>query len=186
MKIVQPIRDKNKINEMKIELRKKGTRDYLLFVTGINTGLRISDIIKLKVSDVLNADRTVKSHITIIEQKTNKLKKFKINDTLAREFLEYTKNMKMSDYLFTSRKGINKPITRVQAYRLLNTVALKIELEEIGTHTLRKTFGYHFYKKSKDVAMLQKLFNHSSPSITLRYIGIEQDEIDEAYSDFEI
>ena len=53
MKIVQPIRDKNKIQEMKIELRKKGTRDYLLFVTGINTGLRISDIIKLKVSDVV-------------------------------------------------------------------------------------------------------------------------------------
>jgi integrase len=186
MKIVQPIRDKAKINEMKIELRKKGTRDYLLFVTGINTGLRISDIIKLKVSDILNDDRTVKSHICIIEQKTSKRKRFKINDTLAREFLEYTKNMKMSDYLFTSRKGLNKPITRVQAYRLLNDVAEKIGLEEIGTHTLRKTFGYWFYRKNKDVAMLQKLFNHSSPSITLRYIGIEQDEIDEAYSDFEI
>ena len=67
MKIVQPIRDKNKIQEMKIELRKKGTRDYLLFVTGINTGLRISDIIKLKVSDVVNEDRTVKSHICIMK-----------------------------------------------------------------------------------------------------------------------
>ena len=68
----------------------------------------------------------------------------------------------------------------------MNTVAQRIRLEEIGTHTLRKTFGYHFYKRNKDVAMLQKLFNHSSPSITLRYIGIEQDEIDEAYEDFEI
>ena len=186
MKIVQPIRDKNKINQMKIELRKKGTRNYLLFVTGINTGLRISDIIKLRVLDVLNEDRTIKSHICINEQKTGKRKKFKINDTLAREFLEYTKNMKMTDYLFISRKGINKPITRIQAYRLLNSVALKIGLEEIGTHTLRKTFGYHFYKKTKDIVMLQKLFNHSSPSITLAYIGIEQDEIDEAYGDFEI
>lgn len=186
MKIVQPIRDKNKINEMKIELKKKGTRDYLLFVTGINTGLRISDIIKLKVLDVLDDDRTVKSHITIIEQKTSKRKKFKINDTLSREFAEYCKNLKMTNYLFSSRKGKNEHITRVQAYRLLNTVALSIGLEEIGTHTLRKTFGYHFYKKTKDVAMLQKLFNHSSPSITLAYIGIEQDEIDEAYDDFEI
>ena len=185
MKIVQPIRDKNKINEMKIELRKKVTRDYLLFVTGINTGLRISDIIKLKVSDVLNEDRSIKSHITINEQKTGKLKKFKINDTLAREFTEYTKNMKMIDYLFPSRKGI-EPITRIQVYRILNVVAKKIGLDEIGTHTLRKTFGYWFYKKTKDIAMLQKLFNHSSPSITLRYIGIEQDEIDEAYDDFEI
>jgi len=186
MKIVQPIRDKNKLNEMKIELKKRGTRDYLLFITGINTGLRISDIIKLKVSDVLNEDGTVKSHICINEQKTGKRKRFKINDTLAREFLEYCKNLKMTDYLFSSRKGKNEPITRVQAYRLLNAVALRIGLEEIGTHTLRKTFGYHFYRKTKDVALLQKLFNHSSPSITLAYIGIEQDEIDEAYDDFEI
>lgn len=186
MKIVQPIRDKNKIQEMKIELKKKGTRDYLLFVVGINTGLRISDIIKLKVSDVLNEDSTVKYHISIIEKKTKKKKKFKINDTLTREFKEYCKNLKMNDYLFASRKGNNKHITRVQAYRLLNAVAIKIGLEEVGTHTLRKTFGYWFYKKTKDIVMLQKLFNHSSPSITLAYIGIEQDEIDEAYDDFEI
>lgn len=144
MKTVQPIRDKNKIDEMKTELKKQGTRDYLLFITGINTGLRISDIRILKVSDVLNEDRTPKSHITIREKKTGKIKKFKINDTLSREFIDYTKNMKMNDYLFYSRKGINKPITRIQAYRILNTVAKKIGLEEIGTHTLRKTFRLSF------------------------------------------
>ena len=149
MKIVQPIRDKNKIKEMKIELKKKGTRDYLLFVTGINTGLRISDIIKLKVSDVLNEDRTVKSHISIIEEKTKKRKKFKINDTLSREFAEYCKNLNMTDYLFSSRKGKNRPITRIQSYRLLNAVALSIGLEEIGTHTLRKTFRLSFLQKNK-------------------------------------
>ena len=144
MKTVQPIRDKSKINEMKTELKKQGTRDYLLFVTGINTGLRISDIRTLKVLDVLNEDRTSNTHITITEKKTGKLKKFKINDSLSREFMDYTKNMKMNDYLFYSRKGINKPITRIQAYRILNTVARKIGLEEIGTHTLRKTFRLSF------------------------------------------
>lgn len=149
MKIVQPIRDKNKINEMKIELRKKGTRDYLLFVTGINTGLRISDIIKLKVADVVNENGTVKSHICIVEKKTGKRKRFKINDTLSREFAEYTKNMDMSDYLFNSRKGKNEPISRVQAYRILNEVATKIGLEEIGTHTLRKSFRLSFLQKNK-------------------------------------
>lgn len=56
--------------------------------------------------------------------------------------------------------------------------------EKIGTHTLRKTFGYHHYEKFKDVVMLQKIFNHSSTEITLRYIGIEQDEIDESYVNF--
>ena len=148
MKTVQPIRDKSKINEMKTELKKQGTRDYLLFITGINTGLRISDIRVLKVSDVLNEDRTSNTHITITEKKTGKLKKFKINDSLSREFMDYTKNMKMNDYLFYSRKGINKPITRVQAYRILNTVARKIGLEEIGTHTLRKTFRLSFLQEN--------------------------------------
>lgn len=144
MKTVQPIRDKNKIDEMKTELKKQGTRDYLLFVTGINVGLRVSDLRVLKVSDILNDDRTPKSHITIIEKKTGKIKKFKINDSLSREFIEYTKSMKMNDYLFYSRKGVNKPITRVQVYRILNAVAKKIDLEEIGTHTLRKTFRLSF------------------------------------------
>lgn len=148
MKTVQPIRDKNKIDEMKIELKKQGTRDYLLFITGINTGLRISDIRTLKVSDVLNEDRKSNTHVTITEKKTGKLKKFKINDSLSREFMDYTKNMKMNDYLFYSRKGINKPITRVQAYRILNTVARKIGLEEIGTHTLRKTFRLSFLQEN--------------------------------------
>lgn len=157
MKIVQPIRDRNKIQQMKIELRKKGTRDYLLFVTGINTGLRISDIIKLQVSDVLNEDRTVKSHICIIEKKTKKRKRFKINDTLSREFAEYTKNMNMSDYLFSSRKGKNEPITRVQAYRILNEVATKIGLEEIGTHTLRKSFRLSLLQKNERCSNATKI-----------------------------
>lgn len=186
MNYVQPIRDKQKIKEMKTELKKRGTRDYLLFITGINTGLRISDIIKLKVEDVMNYDRTPKSHIDLIEEKTGKRKVFKINDILAKEFYEYTKNMEMTQYLFPSRKG-NGHIGRIQAYRILNEVANKIGIQEIGTHTLRKTFGYHFYyDNGKDIAMLQQLFNHSSPSITKRYIGISQDEIDIAYTNFSL
>lgn len=150
MKIVQPIRDQSKINEMKIELKKQGTRDYLLFIVGINTGLRISDIRVLKVSDVLNKDKTPKNHITIIEQKTGKLKKFRINDSLSREIIEYTKNMEMDEYLFYSRKGINKPITRVQAYRILKEVAKKIGLEEIRNAHIKKNFSViTFIRKQK-------------------------------------
>lgn len=186
MNYVQPIREKKKIQEMKAELKKQGTRNYLLFTTGINTGLRISDIIKLKVQDVINYDRTPKTHIDIIEEKTGKRKRFKINDTLAKEFYEYTKNMEMTDFLFPSRKG-DGHITRIQAYRIIKETAEKIGIEETGTHTLRKTFGYHFYyDNGKDIAMLQQLFNHSSPSITKRYIGISQDEIDTAYTNFSL
>jgi integrase len=68
----------------------------------------------------------------------------------------------------------------------LNTAADKVGLDEIGTHTLRKTFGYLFYQKTKDVAQLQELFNHSAPSVTLRYIGINQDVMDKAIDDFSL
>lgn len=74
---------------------------------------------------------------------------------------------------------------RFGAYYILKKACKDAGLQEkIGTHTMRKTFGYHHYKKFKDVAMLQKIFNHSSPIITLRYIGIEQDQIDESYNNF--
>ena len=59
-------------------------------------------------------------------------------------------------------------------------------MDSIGTHTLRKTFGYHFYQKYKDLALLQELFNHSAPSVTLRYIGINQDMIDDAMREFKL
>lgn len=181
MNTVQPIREKSKIDEIKRLLLKNGSRDSLLFFIGINTGLRISDILKLKVLDVKD-----KSHISITEEKTQKLKKFKINSKLYDELTNYIVDMNINDYLFKSQKGINKPITRIQAYRILNSVASKAGLDEIGTHTLRKTFGYHFYQKTKDIALLQELFNHSAPSVTLRYIGINQDILDKAIDDFSL
>ncbi|NNU94690.1 site-specific integrase [Geobacillus sp. NFOSA3] len=177
---VQPIRSKEKIEEIKKLLKKESERDYFLFVMGINCGLRISDMLKLKVGDVRG-----KQYIKIKEGKTDKFKRFRINAALQKEINNYTEGMADEDYLFPSRKG-DKPITRVQAYRILNKVAKKVGLEEIGTHTLRKTFGYHFYKKTHDVAMLQEIFNHSSPSVTKRYIGISQDEIDQAIDDFSL
>ncbi len=179
MKIVQPIREQNKIEEMKNELLKSGYKNYLLFVVGINTGLRISDILALQVYDVRN-----RTHITIKEKKTGKEKRFLINNHLRDDFEKYIYNMKDNEYLFQSRKGKNRPISRVQAYRILNKAAVAIGLNEVGTHTLRKTFGYWHYQVYKDVAILQDIFNHSSPSITLRYIGINQDIKDKTIEDF--
>jgi integrase len=94
--------------------------------------------------------------------------------------------MNEKEYLFQSRKGDNKPISRVQAYRVLKKAGKEIGQQKVGTHTLRKTFGYHHYKKNKDVALLQRIFNHSSPSITLDYIGITQDEINESTEGFDL
>jgi integrase len=180
MELVQPIRDKEKIAEIKDILKRQSLRDWFMFVAGINTGLRISDLLKLKVSDVKD-----KTHITIKEAKTGKEKRFKINSAFTETIEYYTKGMSADALLFPSRKG-DKAITRVQAYRILNKVAGIVGLEEIGTHTLRKSFGYHFYQKTKDVALLQEIFNHSAPSVTLRYIGINQDVMDKAIDDFSL
>ncbi len=177
MNTVQPIRDCETIQKVKAALLKRGHRDYMLFVIGINTGLRIGDILNLKVKDF------AKSHIIIREEKTGKEKRHLINENLRSEVERYTLDMNLDDYLFPSRKG-NKPIGRVQAYRILAEVAEQVGLDEIGTHTLRKTYGYHQYKQNKDIVMLQQLFNHAAPSVTLRYIGIQQDDMDDMNRDF--
>ena len=184
MNTVQPIRDKKKIEAMKKILRgdkDNGMRNYILFSLGINTGLRISDILKLNAGDVIGKD-----HITLIEQKTDKTKRFPLNKALQKDLSAYIKdnNMELVNILFPSRKGTNKPITRIQAYRIIRDAAIAVEIDEIGTHTLRKTFGYHFYKKYHDVVLLQEIFNHSSPAITLRYIGINDDQIKDSIDNF--
>ena len=136
-------------------------------------------MLKLKVEDVRN-----KSHIVIREQKTSKNKRFLINSNLRRELKDYIKGMEAEEHLFQSRIGTNKPLSRFQAYRIFSEAGRKAKLENIGCHSTRKTFGYHHYQKNKDVALLQKLFNHSSPSITLDYIGITQDIMDESIENF--
>lgn len=186
MNFVQPIRDKNKLEQMKEELKKKGTRNYLLFYTGINTGLRISDLVRLNYDNIRNADGSMKTHITIIEKKTKKTKMFPLCNGLLIEMEKYTRNMKQGEYLFKSQKGFNQPITTTQAYRIIVEAGEKIGLTNLGTHTMRKTFGYWHYQQYHDIAILQEIFNHSSPSVTLRYIGINQDEIDKSYYNFSL
>ncbi len=180
MQTVQPIRDKFLIEAMKQELWKHSYRNYFLFVMGINTGLRISDLLPLRVTDV--RDQT---HIVIRETKTRKNKRFLINLELRNIIVDYTKHMSMDDYLFASHKT-DFPIKRVQAYKILNKAANNVGIPDFGTHSLRKTFGFWHYTMHKNVALLQDIFNHSSPDITLRYIGINQDIVDKSLEHFSL
>jgi integrase len=165
---------------MKRFLKEQSERNYLLFVTGINSGLRISDILQLKVKDVK------RSYFNIIEIKTKKKKRIDMTSQLQREFKKYIENKEDHEYLFKSREGLNKPITRSMAYKILRRAANYVGLDDIGTHTMRKTFGYHLYKKTGDVALLQKILNHSDPAFTLRYIGISEDMMNQAIKSFKI
>lgn len=186
MKQVDAIRDKATIEKMKRYLLSKNNRDYALFVLGINSGLRVSDLLSLKVSDVMESDK-LKDRITLTERKTGKRKDFPLSDT-AKKALSLLLGEKQNDtrsicdsWLFPSRKG-NEALTRGQAWRILNDAGRYAGLKEsIGTHSMRKTFGYHAYKKGLDLSLIQKLLNHSSPAITLAYIGITREDMDDVY-----
>lgn len=177
MNIVEPIKSIKDIQNIKQILSKK-PRNALLFSFGINSGLRIADILSLDVKDVKDKD-----YIELREKKTNKYKKFPINENLKVEIEEFVRDVPDDRPLFYTQRGYR--LDRAQAYRILNKAARAVGIKgRIGTHTLRKTFGYHFYQRYDDIVMLQKIFNHSSSSITLRYIGIEQEDIDKIYLNF--
>lgn len=175
---VQPLRTKEEIALMiealgirKKEVQKK--RDQLLFKLGITTGLRVGDIVKFKISDVLD-----KNNVTVLEGKTKKKRDIFIEP--VKELInEYMKLLPPDAiYLFPSRKG-DSHITTTQAYRILTKAADLLGRKDIGTHTMRKTFAYHYYMQNRDVAELMNILNHSSQSITLRYIGVQQESINQ-------
>ncbi|MEK3837943.1 site-specific integrase [Paenibacillus sp. FSL R7-0128] len=181
-RVMQPIRDLEVLEEFKRQLKAWDWRNWMMFVFGINTGLRISDILPLKVKDVKG------EYVNLREKKTGKLRRILINSELRADlnsYLEYFDWLGPDDYLFESQKG-GRPISTVQAYRILRLIADVMGLESIGTHTMRKTFGYHFYKRTKDIATLQTIMNHSSARVTMRYIGIIQDTIDDYMRDFKL
>ena len=178
MSTVEPIRKKYDLKKIESVLFKQNSRDLLIFILGTNCGLRISDILNLNVKDVKD-----KVFIEITEQKTGKFKKFPINSKLKPILDDFTKDKFLDEPLFKTR--FDNRMDRYYAYHMLKDACKKARIhEKIGTHTLRKTFGYHHYKRFKDVAMLQKMFNHSSPEITLRYIGINQEQMEKSYASF--
>lgn len=202
---VEPIKSKEHIEAMKSSLKSKSLRDWLLFTLGINSGLRISDLLKLTVEDVVNRDR-----ISVKEQKSarkarpakdglpskpakaGKTKDFPLSKTCILAINEYLRETGLTTgVLFPSRKsgesGAAKAISRQQAYQVINDAAVDAKVitasngVKIGCHSLRKSFGFHAYNKGVSLELIQKLLNHSSPAVTLRYIGITKESMDEVY-----
>ena len=181
---VEPIRNKDNIRRMFYYLNGKDSKYGLLFKCGLNTGLRISDILPLKVSDVFNGNGEFKNYLVLNEKKTGKEKKIKLNDAIRKMLSSYVKEKGLTadSYLFYSRKS-GGHILRVQAYKVLKEAANLCGVENFGTHSMRKTWGYWTYKASKyNVGLIMDTFNHSSQNVTLRYIGVNQDQKDELYS----
>lgn len=174
LEFVEAIRDRKMINAIKKYLKNHSERDYLLFVFGINTGLKITELLNVKLSDVMTNEGVPKDFYQLPDSE----KEIYLNTKVKVALLQYVKLNQLSpdDYLFQSSKT-KKPITRQQAYRIIQQAAKAVGIQgKIGTNSLRKTFGFHAYKRGVAISLLQKYFNHSTPSETLRYLGISKDE----------
>lgn len=181
-KKMQPIRDRKKITEVKEWLLlKKDTRYSFLFTLGVNTGLRVSDLLKLRVSDVKD-----KQVIYLYIEKTKRELEIPLNAFIQKEIEEYIKFSKEDDYLFPSRVGVNRPLTRQMISQVFREAAAELDIERMNTHTMRKSFGYWYYKQHNDVYFLMKLFGHNTQSQTLDYIGIESEEIAKTIKNFSL
>lgn len=193
MKAVQPIRDRELLDKCydiahdHDKRRKTGEVSWeLLLVVGFNTSLRISDIRRFKVKDLRGQD-----YAEIKAQKTGKEARILINPSARRIINRLLAGRPADEYILQSRKKdanhMAQPITRQRAYQIINQIARKAGIRDhIGCHTLRKTFGYHYYQKTQDVVSLQRILCHSSRRETLIYIGVIQEEIDESLMNFNL
>ena len=196
----EPIRNPEDIDRIcDFLLNKRRYRDYMLFIVGINFGLRVSDLRQLRFCNLINEDLTFKTTFPVLELKTRNTRKVKhnryitINDAVIQAvtvYLQHTPNVKLDDYLFRSQSPngclLNEPIHRNSIDRILKGIERDMGLGiQMSTHTLRKTFGFHQMAMSNNdprkLLLLSKMFGHSSTVITMQYIGITDDEIEEAY-----
>lgn len=179
MNYVEPIRDAETVKDIADYLKQRNEKYYIMYMVGIYSGLRVSDILKLRIRDVKG-----KAAIRLREQKTGKERIFPINKELSAALEAYCAGKQERDYLIPSARAKAKAVSREYAYRVIHEAGEAFGLDNLGTHTMRKTFGYHFYLQTKDISLLMHIFNHSEPNITLRYIGIEQSTIETAMRKF--
>lgn len=161
----------------------------MLLVIGLNTALRISDLLSLQWEDVFDFEKgKFREHISLTEKKTGKFSSIYMNSAIERELKAYGRWLQKEEemvypqrYLFC-HKNENVPISRVQAFRIIKKAADYNQIEGvISCHSLRKTFGYHAWKQGISPVLLMNIYNHSSFQVTQRYLGIEQDDRDEVF-----
>ena len=197
MNTAQPVRNEEDLNRFKeyYKVTCPNKRNYLLVVMGLNTALRISDILKLQWDDVYDFERQkYREHLSIIEQKTDKSSLILINHNVREALMEYKQHLEeqgrtigAEDFLFENSREKEHPISRVQAFRIIKKVADACQLDGvISCHSLRKTFGYHAWQQGTSPALLMNIYNHSSFQVTIRYLGIEQDDRDSIFRNIDL
>lgn len=191
MSATQPIKNKNDLTRFRNYYKEEELkpRNYALIVMGLNSALRIGDILSLRWEDV-RRESAYRRHIWIREQKTGKDNMFPVNPMMveALEFYRhYLTGYSSEKYIFESQKDRGNPISRSQAFRIIKKTADQCGLREhISCHSLRKTFGYYAWKQGTPPALLMSIYNHSSYEITKRYLCIDQQEKDKVYMEIQL
>lgn len=185
-----------RINEASDEDKKQiACRNKMLFLIGINLGIRASDLCGLKYNFFMNNDGTFKDSYSLQPKKTKKTGKYVklyFNQTVKKAIADYIKEypvQDMDEYLFKSRKG--GAITEKSLWKIIVDVTIEAGIEKnVGSHTLRKTFGYHIWHNAEDkekaLVMLMAIFNHSSVAITKKYIGLMDEEIEDVFNNLNL
>lgn len=192
MGTTQPIKNPEQLTAFKSYYLQEhpNPRNHMLIIIGLNSALRISDILGLTYGDLYNFEhRTWKSHIVVKEKKTGKMNRIYMNREI-REILETyirIEEKEPTSWLFASQIQKAKPLSRFQAYRIVKNAAAFAGLEaNVSCHSLRKTFGYHAWKQGTPPALLMSIYNHSAYGITKRYLCIDQDDKDEVFAKIKI
>lgn len=182
MNTVEPIRDKRDVYAIKKYLQQKDEKYYIMFITGIYLGLRVNEILKMTVGDVKG-----RKTCSFRQSKTNKEIMVAYNPELLKAYKSYCEHRTPDEALIPNPYNEYKSITRDMAYKVLKEAAEHVGIKyPIGTHTMRKTCGYHYYRQTHDIATLQIWFNHTSPETTLKYIGVTRDSVLNAMLKFKI
>jgi len=189
MATTQPIRNKNQVRQLATYYLNRGEiRNHVLIILGVNTALRISDLLRLTWDNVYNFEKgRVRSSITLVEMKTQKEKTIALNHSAISALTLLASGCAGQGRFLIENPRTGRAISRIQAYRLIRAAAEALEFQErVSCHSLRKTLGYHAWKKGVSLAIIMEIYNHSSLAVTRRYLGVTQDDKDAVYLEIDL
>ena len=181
--IVLPIKDDEVLKQVQDTLLnnfKSGRRNYTIFQVGKATLLRVSDVLRLKQADVFDDYGAIKQHAFIKDKKTGKrntlyLKPVMMDLMMYQQWLKRNGYEGTTEWLFPSTTRPQKHIDERQFYNVMAKVGDLLDINYLGTHTMRKTGAYRVYVQANyNIGLVMKLLNHSSEAMTLAYLGLDQ------------
>ncbi len=184
MKAVKPLRSLKDVSKLKnYFLERKEYRNYLLVTVCLNTALRISDVLNIRWHDFKN--KKCKTYLELNEKKTGKQQSVYINNNIKTAVKFYMDSgINVGNYVFSGRA--DKPISRVQVHKIIKRACCDTGIPDISCHSLRKTFGYHAWKKGTQPAVIMAIYNHSNFNVTKRYLGIVQEDKDAVFKEIKL